>query len=767
MQTVMKQIVSRALVLVFAVAGAAFGSQVSSLSVAHQPNGTQVSIGVDGPIRFTHQTEIPKDGKPDRIIIDILDATHNLTQKVFSSLPASSVTTIRTSQYATMPEKIVRIVLDVKKTPVYKIESDARAVRVFITDAQVKPFPSWSTVVKETAPVLAGKPAAPAIGSSPSSAAVKNAQSEAERLASLQPATTPAAKPTSQAAPQPAGVKISTVNEPASASNKPAAPATPVAKNPVVAPKPADKPATVSGSEQSTVAAKPVAVDQKSSTAAPAEKPAPNPSGKPALDAHQQKSSAPQPTVSPASTANAMVVPRKDSTGRPVVDTHATSGPAAKPVTAPISTPTKSGTNGTKDQPLAPSMVKPVPSAAPGKLAERPAPASAPVASSVPVVKVDSSKANGISTSQSKPSSLIPAAIPTVAASPKSTSAITVPAKTDSAGKSTATPIPAASSTAPALAAKPAVSADAKSHASLPAPSAKPSASNAEVSKSDSPKAPAFHPPMAPNLPPAANASPSSHSDAATKPAAKETTKSLVTVPSVSSSPMSKPAGVDSHVSATEQKQLPFSTEKESLQASAAMKKDSVSIAAKSVMPGKAESVSVVQPKTTVKVDTAIEDESWAHEPAMAPSEVMGKGSAAQTDSMTDKKATSRFRRDAASAKMKGTMVAEFPQRLVIKYASKGNRDPFATLIDDTRVYNSPIEERVPNVEGLRLVGILESPELDGNRALFEDKDGYSYILESGDKVRNGYVLRVDKDQVFFQIFEYGWSRTLALRIDE
>jgi Tfp pilus assembly protein PilP len=80
-------------------------------------------------------------------------------------------------------------------------------------------------------------------------------------------------------------------------------------------------------------------------------------------------------------------------------------------------------------------------------------------------------------------------------------------------------------------------------------------------------------------------------------------------------------------------------------------------------------------------------------------------------------------------------------------------------------MFNDPVENRIPNVEGLKLVGVLES---DGgaNRALFEDKSGFSYILQTGDKVRNGYVLRVDEDQVYFQIFEYGWSRTVALTME-
>ena len=131
------------------------------------------------------------------------------------------------------------------------------------------------------------------------------------------------------------------------------------------------------------------------------------------------------------------------------------------------------------------------------------------------------------------------------------------------------------------------------------------------------------------------------------------------------------------------------------------------------------------------------------------------------------KKSTSRFRRTPVqSRKIKGTMVAEFPKRLIIKYKARGYRDPFETLINEARVSNEPVEQKVPNVEGLRLVGIIES---DGgkNRALLEDANGYGYILQGGDRVKKGYVLRIESDRVYFQIFEYGWSRTMALHIED
>jgi len=130
-------------------------------------------------------------------------------------------------------------------------------------------------------------------------------------------------------------------------------------------------------------------------------------------------------------------------------------------------------------------------------------------------------------------------------------------------------------------------------------------------------------------------------------------------------------------------------------------------------------------------------------------------------------RSTARFRRDpSVTKKMKGTMVAEFPSRLVIKYKSPTRRDPFSTLINEAHSRGGALEDRIPNVDGLRLVGIIES-ESGRNSALFQDTEGYSYILEAGDKVRRGYVLRVESDRVYFQIFEYGWSRTLALNLEE
>lgn len=140
-----------------------------------------------------------------------------------------------------------------------------------------------------------------------------------------------------------------------------------------------------------------------------------------------------------------------------------------------------------------------------------------------------------------------------------------------------------------------------------------------------------------------------------------------------------------------------------------------------------------------------------------------------ETADKKESKETSHFRRKPAFPnKLKGTIVAQFPTRMVIKYKAQSGRDPFATLIDsETGTSNDPLQMTlIPDVETSRLVGVLEST--DGqNRALLEDMEGHGYIVKKGDKVKKGYVSKIYANKALFQIFEYGWSRTVALRLEE
>ena len=112
-------------------------------------------------------------------------------------------------------------------------------------------------------------------------------------------------------------------------------------------------------------------------------------------------------------------------------------------------------------------------------------------------------------------------------------------------------------------------------------------------------------------------------------------------------------------------------------------------------------------------------------------------------------------------SKPKGTPVEGISAREIIYYQSEGRRDPFAPLTE--RICTELGEIPLPTFESLRLVGILRDEA--GNRALLEDDRGYGYILKKDDKIKNGYVVSVEDNQVVFQIQEYGWSKTIALEL--
>ncbi len=104
--------------------------------------------------------------------------------------------------------------------------------------------------------------------------------------------------------------------------------------------------------------------------------------------------------------------------------------------------------------------------------------------------------------------------------------------------------------------------------------------------------------------------------------------------------------------------------------------------------------------------------------------------------------------------------IETFPKRRMIQYRSMGKRDPFSPLIGDKKVTEFG-QAPIPSIENLKLVGVLQ--DIQGNKALLEDNRGYGYIMEPGDRVKNGSVILVDEDRVIFQIQEYGWSRNVAL----
>lgn len=178
------------------------------------------------------------------------------------------------------------------------------------------------------------------------------------------------------------------------------------------------------------------------------------------------------------------------------------------------------------------------------------------------------------------------------------------------------------------------------------------------------------------------------------------------------------------------------------------------------------------QPTPADKTPASVKPTTTTPEPAV-PSSVAEDNDTELADADTpdekEKVDLSRYRRASAKeAEIKASKVVEFPKRMVIKYTKGNSRDPFETLIalDDDQKKHVVDLSKAPNAEALHLVGILQSV-VGKNAVLLQDRDGIGYILRSGDRVQNGYVAQIKEDAVYFQINEYGWSRTLVKHMEK
>ncbi|MCP4633772.1 MAG: AMIN domain-containing protein [candidate division Zixibacteria bacterium] len=116
-----------------------------------------------------------------------------------------------------------------------------------------------------------------------------------------------------------------------------------------------------------------------------------------------------------------------------------------------------------------------------------------------------------------------------------------------------------------------------------------------------------------------------------------------------------------------------------------------------------------------------------------------------------------------AQPKRKGTVVKTRYKRARVIYNNKGTRDAFASLLITGKGDKAFGEIPVPAVEELKLVGILKD-ETD-NIALLEDSEGSGFMLRAKDKVRNGWVSKVTDDRIYFQVSEFGWTRSTSMKL--
>ena len=122
-------------------------SKVMNLSLEKRGDFTYLTIYADSAFEFSHSVEPPKEGRPNRLIIDCYNVTHQLSRNNFKELPSKTITAIRTSQYQEVPQKITRVVLDLKKPVVYKLvpEEGKNKITIAISTPEDEAFSLWST----------------------------------------------------------------------------------------------------------------------------------------------------------------------------------------------------------------------------------------------------------------------------------------------------------------------------------------------------------------------------------------------------------------------------------------------------------------------------------------------------------------------------------------------------------------------------------------------------------------------------------------------
>ena len=130
---------------------------VKNVMLAKSGDFTEVTVPVPSHQLCEHFTEPATAERPFRIVLNICNAEHAMPQQNFSSLPACMVQKIRTSQYSTTPDQVVRVVLDLKSSATYTVRTEENRLVIAIADP-CPPFAAWEAC---PAPVMAKADARP------------------------------------------------------------------------------------------------------------------------------------------------------------------------------------------------------------------------------------------------------------------------------------------------------------------------------------------------------------------------------------------------------------------------------------------------------------------------------------------------------------------------------------------------------------------------------------------------------------------------------
>lgn len=216
-----RYIIPAVLIAVVAASGLVWAApvQINRLALSHQDNNTILTIGGSGPLRVTHQSVEPKDGKPHRLVIDCLAAMHGLTNTKHVGIPKCVITSLRSAQNAVTPEAVVRVVMELASEPVYRVETAGNEVKVFISDPATPAFAAWTSAVNpapKTPPVQENKVAQQSTTTAKPAPSIVT-QAPAPAATAKQPAATPPQKTTPNSQTQAA---VPSVKQPSAIAQK-------------------------------------------------------------------------------------------------------------------------------------------------------------------------------------------------------------------------------------------------------------------------------------------------------------------------------------------------------------------------------------------------------------------------------------------------------------------------------------------------------------------------------------------------------------------
>jgi len=149
-------VLAGSLIILFPITGAWGATPLSNLVLRPQDGFTELLVPGAGRLLCNYATQEAADGHPFRIVLDFCDADHALGGQNFDALPATVVSRIRTSQYTQTPQKIVRVVLDLRKSASYTVNAGQNTVTVRIVDRDRATFAVWEANPGDR-PTLASK----------------------------------------------------------------------------------------------------------------------------------------------------------------------------------------------------------------------------------------------------------------------------------------------------------------------------------------------------------------------------------------------------------------------------------------------------------------------------------------------------------------------------------------------------------------------------------------------------------------------------------